>query len=233
MTKPSIFIGSSSEGLKAAQAIEFQLHQEAEVTIWNEGFFGLGGGALETLVNALERFDFAILVLTLDDLVMSREVSSQCPRDNVMFELGLFMGRLGRSRTFIVCNSAENLKLPSDLAGVTIAKYDENRSDRNLIAAVGPACTPIRNVIRDLGIYEGKSVHQLQKATLQVEGISETVSRLVHLLARSRAVELDITTSMFGPLLSDEFKTQLRRDLKELEESIKEKQKSDEPAGRR
>jgi hypothetical protein len=44
MTKPSMFIGSSSEGLEAAQAIEFQLHQEADVTIWNEGFFGLGEG---------------------------------------------------------------------------------------------------------------------------------------------------------------------------------------------
>lgn len=223
MTKPSIFIGSSSEGLKAAQAIEFQLQQEAEVTIWNEGFFGLGGSTLETLVNALERFDFAILVVTPDDLVISRDIPSQRPRDNVMFELGLFMGRLGRSRSFIVCNSADNLKLPSDLAGVTIARYDGNRSDGNLIAAVGPACTLIRNVVRDLGIYEGKSVQQLQKATHQVEGISETVSRLVHLLARSRAVELDITTSMFGPLLSDEFKTQLLRDLKELEDSTKEK----------
>jgi hypothetical protein len=231
MTKPSIFVGSSSEGLKAAQAIEFQLHQEAEVTIWNEGFFGLSGGTLETLVNALERFDFAILVLTPDDLVMSRDVSTQCPRDNVMFELGLFMGRLGRSRTFIVCNSAENLKLPSDLAGVTIARYDGNRSDKNLIAAVGPACTLIRNAMRDLGIYEGKSVYQLQKATHQVEGISETVSRLVHLLARSRAVELDITTSMFGQLLSDEFMAQLRRDLKELEDSTKEKKHSSEQTG--
>jgi hypothetical protein len=223
MIKPSLFIGSSSEGLNAAQAIEFQLQQEAEVTIWNEGFFGLGSGTLETLVNALERFDFAILVLTADDLVISREIPSQCPRDDVMFELGLFMGRLGRSRTFIVCNSAENLKLPSDLAGVSIARYDGNRLDGNIIAAVGPACMLIRNAVRGLGIYEGKSVHQLQRATDQVEGISETVSRLVHLLARSRAVELDITTSMFGPLLSDEFKAQLLRDLKELEESTQEK----------
>jgi hypothetical protein len=223
MSRPSIFIGSSSEGLKVAQAIEFQLHQDVEVTIWNEGFFGLGGGTLETLVNSLEQFDFAILVLSPDDLVVSRDVTSQCPRDNVMFELGLFIGRLGRSRTFIVCDAAANMKLPSDLAGVTIAKYNGNRSDGNLIAGVGPACTLIRNAIRDLGIYEGKSVYQLQKATHQVEGISETVSRLIHLLARSRAVELDITTSMFGPLFSEDFLAQLRRDLKELEDSTKER----------
>jgi hypothetical protein len=226
MIKPSIFIGSSGEGLKVAQAIEFQLHQEAEITIWNEGFFGLGGNTLETLVNALERFDFAVLVLTSDDLVVSREMPSHCPRDNVMFELGLFMGRLGRSRTFIVCTSDAHIKLPTDLAGVTIARYDENRTDGNLIAAVGPACTLIRNSMRDLGIYEGKSLQQLQKATHQVEGISETVSRLVHLLARSRAVELDITTRMFGPLLPDDFNAQLLRDLKELENSTKDKEES-------
>lgn len=168
--KPSVFIGSSSEGLKAAH-----------------------------------------------------DIFSRCPRDNVMFELGLFMGRLGRSRTFIVCNTSEQLRLPSDLAGVTIAKYDENRADGNLIASVSPACTLIRTAMRDLGIYEGKSLYQLQKATNEMEGISDTVAHLVHLLARSRAVELDITASMFGPLLSNDFMTKPRRDLTELVESTKDR----------
>jgi predicted nucleotide-binding protein len=89
MNKPSIFVGSSSEGLDVARAIEFPLQHDAEITIWNEGFFGLGTGTLEALVNAIERFDFATLVLTGDDLVVSRDVSSLGPRDNVMFELGL------------------------------------------------------------------------------------------------------------------------------------------------
>lgn len=80
-----------------ARAIEYQLQQDAEITIWNEGFFPLGQATLESLVNALPRFDFAIVVLTPDDMVVSREQAFNCPRDNVMFELGLFMGRLGRS----------------------------------------------------------------------------------------------------------------------------------------
>jgi hypothetical protein len=60
-------------------------------------------------------------------------------------------------------------------------------------------------MIRALGVNEAKSVTQPQKAAHPVEGISETVSSLIHLLAVSRAVEFDITTSMFGPLLSGNF----------------------------
>lgn len=221
MSKPALFIGSSSEGLEIARAIEFQLQDVTEVTIWNEGFFGLGKGTLDILVNSIERFDFAILVLTSDDLSVSRDVSYLCPRDNVIFELGLFMGRLGRARTLIVCDQNENLKIPSDLAGFTIARYDANRKDGNMIAALGPACTLIRNAIKDLGIFEGKNFQRLQKAADEVEGISDTVTRLVYLLARSRAVELDVIAKQFGAFISSEFLEKMIRDLKELEDSTK------------
>jgi hypothetical protein len=65
---------------------------------------------------------------------------------------------------------------------------------------------------------------QLQKATDQVENVYETVERLVYLLARSRAVELDIIASQFGPFISTDFLQKMRKDLKDLEESVKEKQ---------
>jgi len=100
---PALFIGSSSEGLAVAQAIQTQLQHDTEVTVWNEGTFPLGQTALEGLVNALDRFDFAVLVLTPDDTVLTRKSEHLAPRDNLLFELGLFMGRLGRSRTFVVC----------------------------------------------------------------------------------------------------------------------------------
>jgi predicted nucleotide-binding protein len=124
MAKPSVFIGSSSEGLEFARAVRVLLTQDAEVTVWNEGLFRPGSTFIETLVNALPRFDFAILVLTPDDLVHSREVEMLSPRDNVLFELGLFMGRLGRSRTFMLHQSHAKLKIPSDLSGVTTATYE-------------------------------------------------------------------------------------------------------------
>src|SRR5262245_25387722 len=120
---PSLFIGSSSEGLDVAREVELQLEDEALVTIWKDGVFGLGEATLESLMNALDQFDFAVMVLTPDDLLESRGQNYASPRDNVIFELGLFMGRLGRSRTFILHEQNADLKLPSDLAGITRVTY--------------------------------------------------------------------------------------------------------------
>jgi hypothetical protein len=44
------------------------------------------------------------------------------PRDNVVFEAGLFGGALGIRRTFIL--HADGSKLPSDLLGLTAIRYD-------------------------------------------------------------------------------------------------------------
>ena len=96
MQKPTIFVGSSTEGLEFARAIRSLLQDEAELTLWNEGFFGVGNVFVDTLITGVGRFDFAVLVLTPDDLVQSRNAESFGPRDNLLFDLGLFMGRLER-----------------------------------------------------------------------------------------------------------------------------------------
>lgn len=145
--KPRLFVGSSSEGLNVARAVEVQLSDVAEVTLWKDGPFGLNSANLEALVRASCQYDFAILVLTPDDVVTSREVTAQAPRDNVMFELGLFMGRLGRERCFAVVGDDPVIKLPSDLAGITLARFQSGRGDGNWVSAVSPACTLIRSEI--------------------------------------------------------------------------------------
>jgi predicted nucleotide-binding protein len=129
MNKPSLFVGSSSEGLDFARPVRALLAEDAEVTLWNEGSFAIGSTFIESLINALPRFDFAALMLTADDLLTSREVTTLSPRDNVLFELGLFMGRLGRSRTFVIRPRGDQVKIPSDLAGLTTAVYDWPRAD--------------------------------------------------------------------------------------------------------
>ena len=178
---PALFVGSSSEGLSVAQAIQTQLERDCEVTIWNEGAFPLGQSTLEGLVNALERFDFAILVLSPDDTVVSRTAEYLAPRDNLLFELGLFMGRLGRARTFVVCENSARMKLPSDLAGVSVARFNSNRTDGNLVAAVGPACNQIRQTVRDLGLTEARTTQRLQSATADMEQVTQTMAHLIHL----------------------------------------------------
>jgi hypothetical protein len=163
--KPSLFIGSSTEGLEFARAIRGLLNDVTDVTLWNEGFFRPGGTFIDTLVNALPRFDFAALVLTADDFVHSRDVNSMGPRDNVLFELGLFMGRLGRARTFLVHQSRDDLKIPTDLSGVTSALFEWPREDKNYQAAVGTACDSLRNVIRDLGFADTKTSKAITELT--------------------------------------------------------------------
>lgn len=150
--KLDVFIGSSKEGLGIATAIQLELQHEAISTIWHEGVFGLSEGTLESLVKKLKDFEFAILVLTPDDIAQVRGQSVQIPRDNVLFELGLFMGYLGRERVYAVYCRDTQTKIPSDLAGVTLATFerpDQNRkiseySTQELLPLIGPAVTNIR-----------------------------------------------------------------------------------------
>jgi len=147
MVKPRMFIGSSVEGLAVAESIQLGLRHDIEVVIWTQGPFGLSEGSLESLVKAKDDFHYAVFVLTPDDLLTKRNKTSNSPRDNVLFELGLFMGALGRERTFMVQCKDDVLDLPTDLAGVTIASYSKH-SDNNLDAALGPVCTLIKRAIQ-------------------------------------------------------------------------------------
>jgi hypothetical protein len=154
MPKPTLFVGSSTEGLEFARAVRARLYSDAEIQLWDEGFVLPGDTIVETLLLALPRFDFAILVLTPDDLLLSREKEIYGPRDNVVFELGLFMGRLGRHRTFLVHQTNTDVKIPSDLKGITLAGYEWSGSKKNYQQAVGPACDKIRNRIQELGAVD-------------------------------------------------------------------------------
>jgi hypothetical protein len=154
MAKVSVFVGSSSEGLEVARAISDGIECCAEPVIWDEDVFEFGRSYLEELVTELEKHDFAILVLTPDDVTESRGDSRRSPRDNVLFELGLFMGRLGRERTFIVCDRSTQMKLPSDLAGISLISYEGTRMADAPASAVRGACMRINRVIKKPSLRE-------------------------------------------------------------------------------
>lgn len=145
--RPRVFIGSSVEGLEIAEVIQLGLDHVAECTIWTQGVFGLSSVNIDSLISRTKRADWAVLVLTPDDLVQKRDRHGRIPRDNVIFELGLFMGALGREHTFMVYNRDLQLELPSDLLGITPALFG-SRSDNNLAAALGPVCTMLKKAIR-------------------------------------------------------------------------------------
>src|SRR5262249_9670078 len=94
LPKPRAFVGSSRQSLDVAYAVQERLEHEVEVTVWDQGIFELSRGTLQDLVANLEKFDFGIFVFGTDDVVKLRGAEYQAARDNVVFELGLFTGRI-------------------------------------------------------------------------------------------------------------------------------------------
>jgi hypothetical protein len=119
--KPSIFIGSSSEALAIANAVKDELGKHFHADLWSDRLFELGDDTLNGLLRFVQCYDFAVLVITDDDETTCRKVTTASPRDNVIFELGLFMGALGRRRAFpIIAQTTDGPpKIPSDLLGNT------------------------------------------------------------------------------------------------------------------
>lgn len=146
--KPQIFIASSIEGLNVAYAVQELLEHNAECTVWDQGVFDPSSYTLPDLIKRLEITDYGIFVFSIDDDAKIRGKEEKIVRDNVILELGLFMGVLGQNNCFIIApNSSENVHLPTDLTGITILKYNNRRADGNLTAALGLAVNKIRNVI--------------------------------------------------------------------------------------
>jgi hypothetical protein len=149
--KPRAFVGSSSEQVDTAYAIQRNLERSCDVTAWDQGVFQLTSNTLDDLIALLERTNFGIFVFGSNDLTTIRNAQYQSTRDNVVFEFGLFIGKLGKSRTFFVMPRERGaFRLPSDLVGTTPAEFDETREDRQ--TALGPACSAIRQRIDQLGI---------------------------------------------------------------------------------
>lgn len=153
MTRSMVFVASSSEGLDVAKKLEPLLQgkitQRADIEPWT-GAFELTATYIESLEKTAAQADFAVLVLTPDDVTTSRRKNTLAPRDNVIFELGLFMGHLGRERCFIIQEDKADLKLPTDLLGVKSATFTRP-SDGNWQAALGAKCALIAARVIKLG----------------------------------------------------------------------------------
>lgn len=153
--KPKIFIGSSSENLMYAYALQSQLEAKADVTLWNQGVFALNVSYLDSLIEGLRNSDFGVFLFAPDDILKIREETLASIRDNVLFEFGLFMGGLGKERVFFVMPSEQSrLRLPSDLLGVATVTFDSSRTD--IEAALGRASFKILQAIEKLKVRQGR-----------------------------------------------------------------------------
>ena len=155
--KPKVFVASSVEGLDIAYPLQVNLQHDADITVWSQGVFSLSVTPLDSITEALSSSDFGIFVFSPDDETKMRGNVSDTVRDNVLFELGLFIGKLGKRRCFIVMPDNVSLHIPSDLVGVTPAKYSGERDKSEIAAALGPACHEIRQAMKLQGAFKGSA----------------------------------------------------------------------------
>lgn len=148
--KPRVFIGSSTEGKRVAEYLQAALKDTCRSKVWDQDVIKLGQGTIEGLLKALKDFDFAVLVLTADDLRKKRDKKGNVPRDNVILEAGIFLGHLGRERTFLVYCAEGKPQLPTDLDGITYADFDGNKDGRDLRAEINPVALKIKDAINDV-----------------------------------------------------------------------------------
>lgn len=157
--KPSLFVASSPEQFRVAQAIQKRLSAVANIVPWDQGYFRTCKTTAESLFEGLGRYDFAVIVLTCDEMVPAASRPGQealhfMPCDNVLIQLGLSIGVLGRERTFIVRDACPELKMPSDLLGVKVEEFKlpDSSERHNLQRYLEQACKPIEAEIEKLWI---------------------------------------------------------------------------------
>lgn len=151
MHKPRIFLGSSAQQAKLVQALTRGLDEVGHVEPWTTSF-NPGTSTLERLLELTRQVDFAAFVFAQDDWTTKSPEAAPAaapgqasPRDNVVFEAGLFGGVLGMRRTFIL--HANGAKLPTDLLGLTCVRYDGSSS----AAVMKGICQKLRSAIESEG----------------------------------------------------------------------------------
>lgn len=155
MRKKRIFIGSSSEEIALANTAKaiLEFDKNFEVTIWNEevwekAVFRLNNNYLNDLIRATLQFDFGILIGTQDDKVEFRGNEELQPRDNILFELGLFIGRLGLNNCAFLVD--KDIKLLSDIKGISLARFERENMD-SFTAAINQIRDAFKNHV-DSGV---------------------------------------------------------------------------------
>lgn len=147
MSDSKVFIGGPAEDHGIAAALQGRLQDCASVRVWDQGTFEENRGTLESLLTAIEEHDFACFLALPTDTVESRGSRHPVVRDNIIFEYGLFLARLGPDRVFLLFPRDSALALPSDLKGVTHLPFKPVDADNPPAVVLGPPAQKIEESI--------------------------------------------------------------------------------------
>lgn len=131
--RSQIFIGSSAEGLRFVDRMTAYLETVGDIVKWTTSFTQ-NKSALDSLVKKTKLSDFAILVATCDDLTIKKGKIKSTPRDNIVFEFGLFTGATGIDRSFLLVE--EGAELPSDLEGIVVGRFSNDDTKYNSLEKI-------------------------------------------------------------------------------------------------
>lgn len=130
--KPKIFIGSSTSGVPVAEKVKTNLSVIGDCFIWNEpNIWEPNRSTFENLLRMVSYFDFGVFVATADDLTLTNDKIVIEPRDNVILEMALFCGAMGRDKSFLLVE--DGVKLPTDFNGIYMPRF--KKIDDNTIKA--------------------------------------------------------------------------------------------------
>jgi len=127
MREAKLMIFSSVESLRFAKELKEELSQIINTIVWDEFFFPLHKHPLD-FFEEIKNKDFAIVLYSSEDYIRLRKKIPYRHFNNLSFELGLMIGKLGRDRVFILDEEYENksLLIPSDLMGIKYFNYRSN-----------------------------------------------------------------------------------------------------------
>jgi len=126
--KPKIFIGSSTAGYKIAEKVKKYLETVCDCFLWQDkGVWETNRSTFDNLLRMASYFDYGIFVATGDDLTFTNDKLVIEPRDNVILEMSLFLGAMGRDKSFLLVE--EGVKLPSDFNGIFMPRFKKDNED--------------------------------------------------------------------------------------------------------
>ena len=126
--KPKLFIGSSTAGYSVAEKVKKCLSDKNDCYLWKDpGVWEVNKSTFDNLLRMANYFDFGIFVATSDDLTLTNDKIVIEPRDNVILEMALFLGALGRDKSFLLVE--DGIKLPSDFNGIYMPRFTASKEE--------------------------------------------------------------------------------------------------------
>ncbi len=154
-----VFIGATKENAGALDMLVLLLGRMGIKTLrWTTAVEKGGVVSTELLATDKKKIDFAVLIMTPDDNLELRKEHYIAPRDNLVFEAGLYTSALGHDRVILlVPETVDPVRLPTDFAGFKYVKYKapqgklQGLSQERLKEALEPPAEEIRNKVETLG----------------------------------------------------------------------------------